>query len=185
MIRKLFVAALAAASLFGSGCVFTRNDYVENVEFDLELPKFAPKRPVRMGVFRNLSGSDRRFMLRRGDGQVVSLEFQRWRMSPELLLQRCMYGAFDVVEDASGVPQLNATIYRFEFDERDKKAHLAVDFWIPGLPGRAPGARPLTVRVDEAVALTPGDDLAAARAAAMSECARKAVEKLRAGMGRK
>ena len=135
-MKKLFMCGLAALSLLGAGCVFSRNDYVENAEFDLELPKQALNAPaVRIGVFKNLSGSDRRFMVRRGDGQVVTLEYQRWRMSPELLLQRCIYGAFEVKSDnAETASRLNAVIYRFEFDERDDKAHLAVDFTLAHHP---------------------------------------------------
>ena len=181
-MKKLFACGLAALSLLGAGCVFSRNDYVENAEFDLELPKQELNAPaVRVGVFKNLSGSDRRIMVRRGDGQVVPLEYQRWRMSPELLLQRCIYGAFEVKADnAEKTSRLNAVIYRFEFDERDNKAHLSVDFTLVRHPE---GSR--QVRVDVAVPVRVSDDLGAARAAAMSECARIAVEKLSAAMNAK
>ena len=179
-MKKLFACGLAALSLLGAGCVFSRNDYVENAEFDLELPKQAENAPaVRVGVFKNLSGSDRRIMVRRGDGQVVPLEYQRWRMSPELLLQRCTYGAFQISEDNAS-PRLNATIYRFEFDERDNKAHLAVDFTLVHHSDAVQ-----LVRVDVAVPVKDSDDLGAARAAAMSECARIAVGKLSAAMSAK
>ena len=117
MMKKLLTVGLAALALLGSGCIFSRNDYVENAEFDLELPK-RKSGELRIGVFKNLSGSDRRFLMRRGDGQVVPLEYLRWRLSPELLLQRCIYGAFEVKADnAEKVSRLNAVIYRFEFDE--------------------------------------------------------------------
>ena len=191
MIKQLLAVGLAALSLLGAGCVFSRNDYVENAEFDLELPKPVGGK-VRIGVFRNLSGSDRRVLVRRGDGQVVPLEYQRWRLSPELLLQRCIYSAFEVApENAEGVSRLNATVYRFEFDERANKARLAVDFQIPDFrtPTSAEYDRerpyPLTVRVDVAVPVKDSDDLGAARAAAMSECARLAVEKLASAMNDK
>ena len=196
MIKQLLAVGLAALALLGSGCVFSRNDYVENAEFDLELPRPVPGRKVRIGVFRNLSGSDRRVLVRRGDGQVVPLEYQRWRLSPELLLQRCIYGAFEVApENAEEVSRLNATVYRFEFDERDNKAHLAVDFMIPDFrtptsaapPEKrsAKDSHPLTVRADVAVPVKDSADLGAARAAAMSECARLAVEKLDSAMNDK
>ena len=191
MMKNLFAVGLAVLALLGAGCIFSRNDYVENAEFDLELPK-RQCGALRLGVFKNLSGSDRRFLMRRGDGQVVPLEYLRWRLSPELLLQRCIYGAFEVKADnAEKVSRLNAVIYRFEFDERDNKAHLAVDFMIPDF--RAPVSielpsdytRPVTVRVDVAAPVRTGDDLGAVRAAAMSECARLAVEKLSAAMNEK
>ena len=189
MKKQLLAAGLAALALLGSGCIFSQNDYVENAEFDLELPKRMPA-TVRIGVFKNLSGSDRRVLVRRSDGQVVPLEYQRWRLSPELLLQRCIYGAFDVAPDnAEGVPRLNAVVYRFEFDDRDKKAHLSVDFQIPDFrspvsaaPAEGDSSRALTVRCDHAVPVEAGGDPGAARAAAMSGCARLAVEKLNAAM---
>jgi len=194
-MKKLLTVGLAALALLGSGCIFSRNDYVENSEFDLELPKRMPGK-VRIGIFKNLSGSDRRFLMRRGDGQVVPLEYLRWRLSPELMLQRCIYGAFEVaaVSDDDTL-RLNAVIYRFEFDERDGKAHLAVDFMIPDFRAPASSAPaheynrahpyPLTVNCDFAVPVKKDGDLAAARAAAMSECARLAIEKLAAAMNDK
>lgn len=191
MMKKLFTAGLAALMLLGTGCILTRNDYVENSEFDLELPKYQGGN-LRIGVFKNLSGSDRRLLVRRGDGQVEPLEYQRWLLSPELLLQRCIYAAFDIVPDnAASVPRLNAVIYRFEFDERDGKAHLAVDFTIPDYrdPVSAAGSKnkpyPRMVRGDFAVPVKKSGDMAAARAAAMSECARLAMEKLAAELNEK
>lgn len=190
MKKVLMLAVVFSVSLWTGGCVFTSNDYVENAEFDLELPKPVKSTEIRLGVFKNLSGSDRRFLMRRGDGQVVPLEYQRWRMSPELMLMRCMYGCFTICSvEADGAPQLGAVLYRFEFDERDDKAHLAVDFLVSDL--RAPvshpevTAHPETVRCDVAVPVKASNDLAAARAAAMSECARLAIEKLSSAMNDK
>jgi len=195
MMKKFLTVGLAVLALLGSGCIFSRNDYVENAEFDLELPK-RQRGTLRIGVFKNLSGSDRRFLVRGGDGQVMPMEYQRWRLSPELLLQRCIYGAFEVKADnAAKTPRLNAVIYRFEFDKHDNKAHLAVDFMIPDFRAPASAAPahehdqahpyPLTVNCDVAVPVGKGGDLSAARAAAMSECARLAVEKLSAAMNEK
>ena len=191
-MKTLMLSMLAAAVLLGSGCVFMQNSYVENEEFDLALPKrVAGAKTLRMGVFRNLSGSDRRFLIRCGAGQVVPLEYQRWRLSPELLLQRCVYGAFDIAPDNDDArPRLNAVVYRFEFDERDNKACLAIDFLLPNFRNsesaiaarKQPG--PLTLRVDVAVPVKDSGDLGAARAVAMGECARLAVEKLAAEMGK-
>lgn len=191
MMKKLLAAGLAALALLGAGCIFSRNDYVENAEFDLELPKRMLGR-VRIGVFKNLSGSDRHMLVRRGDGQVVPLEYQRWRLPPELLLLRCIFAAIEVAPDKDNdAAKLNAVIYRFEFDERDGKAHFAVDFPIPNFrdPVSAEGAavqpHPVTIRCDEAVAVKDSGDIGAARAAAMSECARRALEKLSAAMNDK
>lgn len=190
MMKKLLAVGLAALALLGSGCIFSRNDYVEHAEFDLEIPKGVPGQ-VRIGVFKNLSGSDRHMLVRRGDGQVVPLEYQRWRLSPELLLLRCVLGAFEIAPDKDeSVPKLNAVVYRFEFDERDNKAHLAVDFLSPDF--RSPTSRqfgqephPVAIRCELAVPVKVSGDLGAARAAAMSECARLAVKKLAVAMNDK
>ena len=182
MKKILMSAAFASVLLAAGGCIFTSNPYVENAEFDLELPKLEGKAsptPIRLGVFKNLSGSDRRFLVRRGDGQVVPLEYQRWRLSPELMLMRCLYGAFHIRgQEAIDLPQVSAIVYRFEFDERDGKAHFAADFMLthPSLHS-AP-----TVRVDVAVPVQGSDDPAAARAAAMSKCAKLAIDELAAGV---
>ena len=178
----LAAVSLAVAALIG-GCLFSQNDYVESEEFDLALPKKAAGPALRVGVFKNLSGSDRRFLVRRGDGQVAALEYQRWRLSPELMLQRCVYGAFRIAPDNDEArPRLNAVVYRFEFDERENQACLAVDFLLPGNACADAGnsASPLAVRAEFAVPVKDTGDLGAARAAAMSECARLAVEKLAA-----
>ena len=181
MKSVLMIAMLVSVLWWGGGCVFTPNAYVENAEFDLELPKRIQSPPIRIGVFKNLSGSDRRFLLRRGDGQVVSLEYQRWRLSPELMLMRCMYGAFQVAaQESEEKVQVNAVIYRFEFDERGNAACLAADFVFPGDPAGRPA-----VRVDVSVPVGGSEDIGAARAAAMSGCARLAVEKLAGALNRK
>jgi len=181
MMKKLLVAALAAAALAGSGCIFSKNAYVENSVFDLEPPKPVRKNTrVRLGVFTNLSGSERRFVVRRGDGQVLSQEYQRWRLTPDLLLKRCMYDAFLVSGgDADAIPQITAVIYRFEFDEKGNAARLSVDFTL-NYSGVKSKSGDTTVRADVAVPVKNSGDLGAARAAAMSECVRLAVEKLAA-----
>ena len=172
-MRKLVLAVLAAGTLLGSGCVFMQNSYVENAEFDLELPKpAAPARRIRLGVFKNLSCSDRRFLTRGAEGELSPSEYLRWRMAPELLLQRCMYGAFTVEsEGEAAAPLLNAVIYRFEFDARSRTAHLGVDFTLR----RSGGGRVVRADVSEPVAKW---DSGAARAAAMNRCAARAVAEL-------
>lgn len=180
-MKKSLSAVALLSLLLAGGCVFTPNTYVENSEFDLKLPKQVKSAPIRLGVFKNLSGADQRFMVRRGDGRVVSLEYQRWRLSPELMLMRCMYGAFNVAaQNADGVPQVNAVIYRFEFDEN--AARLAVDFTIAVASIAAVGP---TVRVNVAVPVKASGDSAAARAAAMSECVGLAVDKLAGALNAK
>ena len=187
MKKFLMSVSFASVLLATGGCIFTENPYVENAEFDLELPKLeskAPQKPIRLGVFKNLSGSDRRFMVRRGDGQVMSLEYQRWRLSPEIMLMRCMYGVFQIRgQEAIDSPQVSVVIYRFEFDDRDGKAHLAADFMLTTPNSSSLRSAP-TVRVDVAVPVKGSGDPAAARAEAMSKCAELALSELAAGMAK-
>ena len=171
-MKQLMVLAVAAAALLVSGCVLMQNSYVDNSEFDLELARpgaAAPK--IRLGVFKNLSCSDRRFLVRMADGQLSVSEYMRWRLAPELLLQRSMYGAFAVEpEGEMSAPLLSAVIYRFEFDERDRSAHIGVDFTLHRDRWR-------TVRADFAEPVEDWES-GAARAAAMNKCVRRAIAEL-------
>ena len=171
-MKYRLVLWLLTAAMFG-GCALTRNAYVENTEFDLELPpRLSPASVLRVGAFKNLSGSDRRFMIRGKDGEICASEYLRWRMAPELMLQRCVYGAFTVqAGNDSAEPMLNAVIYCFEFDERDRSAHLGVDFSLT----RSGDGRTVRAVVAEPV----GDwESGAARAAAMGRCVRRAFSEL-------
>ena len=126
-------------------------------------------------MFKNLSCSDRRFLIRREDGQLSPLEYMRWRLAPELLLQRCMYGAFTVEpEGEMSAPLLSAVIYRFEFDERDRTARLGIDFTLHGDRWR-------TVRADFSEPVEQWGS-GASRAAAMNKCVDRALAELKGAL---
>ena len=71
------------------GCVLMGPSYTEPVDFDLGVPAAEAVRPaalpIRFGVFRNLSGSNRGFLVRESGDRLSSDEYNRWLLSPELL----------------------------------------------------------------------------------------------------
>ena len=177
MVKAVSALAVLLMLSLHSGCVFTPYTYVENSEFDLKLPAFDREASqIRLGVFKNLSGSDRRFLCRRPDGRMVSMEYQRWLLSPELLLQRCMYAAFAVDSGTAGgdsaAAQVSCVLYRFEFDERDNAAKLSADFVV------LRGGTSRLVRVDASAPVQGSIVSGAAGAAARGECAAQAISRL-------
>ncbi len=111
----------AAVALVLCGCVFFQNSYVEPAEFDLlnSVPASSNPAalPVHFGVFRNLSGADRRFLVRRSDGTISRDEYRRWLMEPELMLERCFNEQLSPAagNDAAEAVTVSGVIYRFEF----------------------------------------------------------------------
>ena len=169
------VAAGVAAVV--AGCVFSQNAYIENSEFELALPAFDRSvKPVTLGVFQNLSGADSRYLCRRRDGQMVKREYQRWMMSPELLLQRCIYSAFTVDPHEVGkLPRIGCLLYRFEFDESGSAAKFSAEFFIDR------GGERRVVRVDCSEPLK-GELTGASGAAAMSACVGRALSELKGAL---
>ena len=171
---RMFLAALAAGMVFAvTGCIFSQNAYIESSEYDLALPRFEKTAvPVSLGVFQNLSGADSRYLCHRSDGQMIKREYLRWMLSPELLLQRCMYGAFtvDPYGDAEQ-PRIGCLLYRFEFAEAPGAAKVSAEFFI-----ERDGKRRV-VRVDETEPLK-GELTGASGAAAMNACVGRAFAKL-------
>ena len=170
--RLIFAAVGIAAAV--AGCVFSQNAYIENSDFDLALPAFDKTvKSVTLGVFQNLSGADSRYLCRRVDGQMVKQEYLRWTMSPELLLQRCMYGAFAV--DPYGnenLQRVGCLLYRFEFDEKTAAAKFSAEFFIER------GGKRRVIRVDETEPVK-GSLSGASGAAAMSVCVDRAFAVLK------
>ena len=110
------------------GCFFGGPDRETRV-FDLA-ETAGKKMDLPCGVhflfFRNLSGSDRRFLLRMPDGRVVSDEFSRWLLDPELMLERFLR---DRIRSEGPSPiRVRGVITRFELDLKRHKALLAADF---------------------------------------------------------
>ena len=173
---RLIVAALGVAAAL-AGCVFSQNEYIENADFSLALPAFdKAAKPLALGVFQNLSGSDTRYLCRRGDGRMARHEYLRWMMSPELLLQRCMYGAFSVDPyGAEDMPRVGCLVYRFEFDEAAAAAKFSAEFFIERAGKRQ------VIRVDESEPLK-GELTGASGAAAMSACVDRGFAKLKGAL---
>lgn len=129
LFRLLFVFGFV---MLVGGCMLTGPSYTDPVDYDLGIPaadsvKFLPL-PIRFGVFRNLSGSSRGFLVREGADRLASDEYNRWLLSPELLLQRRIRTQ---LRDPIGTPlnvRLDASIYRFEFDRARHSANLSVEF---------------------------------------------------------
>lgn len=171
-----FLAAASVGMVFAvAGCIFSQNAYIENSEFDLALPAFDKSATqITLGVFQNLSGSDRRYLRRRRDGQMVKEEYLRWLMAPELMLQRCMYGAFSVDPEgaADQLPRVSCHLYRFEFDDNTVAAKLSAEFFI-----EREGKRQV-VRVDVSAPVN-GELTGESGAAAMNACAGRAFAELR------
>lgn len=170
---RMFLAA-AGIAVAVSGCVFSQNTYIENIDFDLALPAFdGSAGAVKLGVFQNLSGADSRYLCRRRDGQMAKREYLRWMLAPELLLQRCIYSAFTVDPYSTGdLPQIGCMLYRFEFDENENAAKLSAEFFIER------GGKRRVIRVDESEPLK-GELTGASGAAAMSACVNRALNGLK------
>ncbi len=110
IFRLAFVAGSAAVIALGGGCLFPSGASPVS-DFDLEPVAVTGSVPVRCGVFRNLSGGDRRFMSRRGS-EVFFDENNRWLSGPEQTLMRAVFSGIGN-DDSAGNCRLDVTIYRF------------------------------------------------------------------------
>ena len=171
------ILAAAGVAVVVAGCVFSQNTYIENSDFDLTLPAFEKSAgPMTLGVFQNLSGADSRYLCRHRDGRMIKQEYLRWLMAPELLLQRCMYGAFTIDPfGAEALPRIGCTIFRFEFDESTETAKFSAEFFIERKGNRQ------VIRVDESEPLK-GELTGASGAVAMSACVNRAVNELKGAL---
>ena len=134
-MKRIVTTMLATALLAAAGCALMGPEYVEPAEYDLAQPPAAESAslsaPVRFGVFRNVSGADRRFLIRAEDDRMLTDEYNRWLVSPELLIERRLRAAMPDPEEVRGnseVVRLSGTVYRFEFDRRRKRAVVGVNY---------------------------------------------------------
>ena len=134
-MKKVVMTMLTAALFAAAGCALMGPEYVEPAEYDLAQPpseEIAPLPvPVRFGVFRNVSGADRRFLVREENDRMLTDEYNRWLVSPELLIERRLRAAMPDPEEVRGnseVVRLSGTVYRFEFDRRRKRAVVGVNY---------------------------------------------------------
>ena len=173
-MRKLLFSLFASGVLLSfTGCIFGETTRATQV-FDLaEKAKKQPLLPydIHFLFFRNLSGSDRRFLLRQPDNRIVADEFSRWLLDPELMLERFLR---DEVRGEGNVSvRIRGVITRFEVDVKRHAAVLAADFVLHV------GDRSAAVSFRAQKALPAGDITAAGTAQAMGECASSVAEQLR------
>ena len=174
---KLHLTAMmigAALLLTGGGCIFWQNSVRETAEFDPvsgDRGKEAPV-PVFYGVFRNVSGSGRRFMIRRENGQVGNDEYIRWLDSPELLMERAFFRWMPspaAKSEEASTWRVSCTLTRFDFEHGAAVA--AADFEL---------RNSRTTRVVHAEYRVPvAGDSPAAMTAAMRKAMEQCVEEVR------
>ena len=120
--------------LCSGGCALMRSSYQETREYDLsgvEVKAATALPPVKLGVFRNLSGAGLQFLVR-SEGNVVQTDvYNRWLMSPERLVEREFYRVLVADNPAENNQRdyllLSGTILKFEFDRAADKAVLELD----------------------------------------------------------
>ena len=179
---KLWLCALLLPLM--AGCALMSTSYVEPAEYDLSVPeKPLPEVRFELGTFRNLSGSDRRFLYRESDGKMFSDDYNRWLLSPDLMLERQLHRALSPREEVrtggrnGRFLRLGGTIYRCEFDRGQKKAVLSVDYTVRVYVDRRPVR---TENLNVSTEQTIRGNTPAAAAAAMSECMAESIAAVRA-----
>jgi len=163
-----------AALWLGGGCVFWQNTVRETQEYDPVSGERGADAPVAIsyGVFRNVSGSSRRFMIRSKDGQIGHDEYIRWLNSPELLLERacCRWMPAGTTSLRSeDVWLVDGILTRFDFERGEAVA--AVDFDLRN--------REMDRVVHAEYRVPVNGDSPAAMTAAMTAAMKQCVEELR------
>ena len=106
------------------GCAMFGREYQAAKTYDLTV-KGHSQLPVQLKRLRNLSGADIRFWSALDAVQVASDEYARWRLAPDLMLERAFLEYF---RQAAGPYEIEASavLTRFEFD---LASHQAVFGW--------------------------------------------------------
>ena len=109
------------------GCFWGGNSPETRI-YDLGSPAPLKRLPwqVNYHLLRNLSGADRRLLLRHADGEIRCDEFNRWLLDPELLLERYLRSSVS----GSGVHAVSVrgVLVAFETDLQRHEAVLKMDF---------------------------------------------------------
>ncbi|MBS1368530.1 MAG: hypothetical protein HPZ91_01125 [Lentisphaeria bacterium] len=179
-MKKLWLCSLFLPFL--AGCALISTSYVEPAEHDMTVSE-NPLSEVRfeIGTFRNLSGSDRRFLYREKNGRMISDDYNRWLLSPDLMVERQLHKALSPEETRSSgrngtFARISGTIYRFDFDRERRKAILSVDYTVRVFTDRKPvRSESMNVKTEETIRGNTPD----AAAAAMSECMEKSIAEVR------
>jgi hypothetical protein len=173
MMKKLILFPAGVLCLILSGCIFGGASSQPQI-FSLGASAVKSEKlpcQVRFLLFRNLSGSDRRFLYRYGDNQVRGHEFSRWVLDPELLLERFLRE--EVRGGGNESVRIRGVITSFEFDVPEQLAVLAVDFTLYG------GELERSVSIRTVQKIASGDnESGTAAAGAMEKCALELAGKL-------
>ena len=173
MMKKLFLFPAGVLCLVLSGCIFGGANSQPQI-FSLSASAVKSEKlpcQVKFLLFRNLSGSDRRFLYRYGDNQVRGHEFSRWVLDPELLLERFLRE--EVRGGGNENVRIRGVVTSFEFDVPKQLAVLSVDFTLYG------GALERSVSIRTVQKIASGENGAGqAAAGAMGKCALELAGKL-------
>ena len=173
MMKTLFMFPAAVLCLILSGCIFGGASSQPQI-FSLSASAVKSEKlpcQVKFLLFRNLSGSDRRFLYRCQDNQVRGHEFSRWVLDPELLLERFLREKVRVGGNES--VRVRGVITSFEFDVPKQLAVLSVDFTLYG------GELERSFSVRTVQPIVPGNnETGQAAALAMEKCAFELADKL-------
>ena len=127
---------------------------------------------VNFMLFRNLSGADRRFLVRQSGNRLRGDEFNRWLLDPELLLERFLRE--DLRGKSGPTVRVRGVLTAFEFDLLRKEAVLGIDFTLTS----GENSRHFNCRIREKIS-SGGEDFSSSAAAAMNICATRAAGELR------
>ena len=173
MMKKLFLLSAAVSLLTLTGCIFGGASSQPQI-FSLGSSAVKSEKlpcQVRFLLFRNLSGSDRRFLYRNEGNLVRGNEFSRWILDPELLLERFLRE--EIRGGGNESVRIRGVITCFEFDVPRQQAVLSVDFTLYG----GDIDRSFNIRSEQPFA-AKDDAKGLAAAAAMEKCAFDLAAKL-------
>ncbi len=181
ILRLLAVSATGLTLTLLAGCGILSPKYIEPQEHDLTVPA-TPVEQINLefGAFRNLSGSDRRFLYRGLQGRMFADDYNRWLLSPDQMLERQLHKALQPHEARGGdeekLYRIGGTIYRFEFDRKMRAACVTIDYVIRVFENRrSVGSYNLSITTERAIA----GDTPAAAAAAMSGAVEESIVAVR------
>ena len=176
-MSKMFSLSAAVLLLTVCGCIWGGQSR-ETRFFDLrtnQKKNACLPCEINFMLFRNLSGSDRRFLLRHSGNRLQSDEFNRWLLDPELILERFLRE--EVQGKGKTTVRVRGVITAFEIDTLRQEAVLAVDFILSS----GENTRRLSCRASRKITPENGD-FSAGAAAAMNFCALRIAENLRGGI---
>ena len=117
---RCIAVGLTGLTLSLSGCAMFGRDYRAAKTYDLAVTGHS-QLPVQLKRLRNLSGADIRFWSQLDPVQVAADEYARWRLAPDLMLERAFLEYF---RQAAGPYEIetSAVLTRFEFDLTNRRA---------------------------------------------------------------